>query len=105
MRHSVLFFIGLMIISFYSCKNNDRNYLQYVNMLSGSAYPKQNMKEPGGEEYIRGGQVIPAVTYPFGMTQWTLQTEFSERKSISFLFGENTFPGVQGYTLAERFVG
>jgi predicted alpha-1,2-mannosidase len=97
MRHIVLLFIGLMIISFYSCKNNDRNYIQYVNMLSGSAYPKQNMKEPGGEEYIRGGQVIPAVTYPFGMTQWTLQTEFSERERVSpFYSGKIRFQGFRG---------
>ena len=66
-------------------------------MLSGTAYPKMHSHEHKGDSYINGGQVIPAVTYPFGMTQWTLQTQYSERKKIApFYSGKLRFQGFRG---------
>jgi len=89
------FFLCLLTISLSSChKDDNKNYLQYVNMFAGTAYPKVNVEEFRGSTYIYGGQVIPAVTYPFGMTQWTLQTQSSEREGMApFYSGKIRFQG------------
>ncbi|NCB09563.1 MAG: PAS domain S-box protein, partial [Bacteroidia bacterium] len=44
-------------------------------------------QNPG--DHVDHGQTIPAVTAPFGMTQWTLQTNATEKKCLSpFYFGD-----------------
>ncbi|MDB4584551.1 GH92 family glycosyl hydrolase, partial [Draconibacterium sp.] len=45
-------------------------------------------------DHVGHGQTIPAVTAPFGMTQWTPQVQASEKKCLApFYFGGTTLQG------------
>ncbi|MGM0620276.1 MAG: GH92 family glycosyl hydrolase [Bacteroidota bacterium] len=79
-----------------SCSQKEENdYLQHVDMLIGtwkSSTPASSEKQGDHLDY---GQTIPAVTAPFGMTQWTPQTHASEEKCIApFYWGT---PVLQGF--------
>jgi predicted alpha-1,2-mannosidase len=87
-KQHLLFFLFL-VISIISCTPKvDKNYLQFVDPLIGtaSANTKLIKKNPG--DHVSHGQTIPAVTAPFGMTQWTPQIQDTEKKCVSpFYFG------------------
>ena len=86
------------LITLVSChETNTRNYIQYVNPLIGTASAISIMeKEIKGEDF-ESGQTIPAVSAPFGMTQWTPQVQSSEKKCLSpFYFGRIRFQGFRG---------
>jgi predicted alpha-1,2-mannosidase len=76
-------------------QNQGKNYLQHVDLLigTGPAATPAAQKKPG--DHVDYGQTIPAVTAPFGMTQWTPQTFTSERKCLApFYWGT---PALQGF--------
>jgi len=89
-----LFFFSMLISTVISCKTETKNYLQYVDPMIGTALTNNHaVKTPHGSRE-NNGQTIPAVTAPFGMTQWTPQTQPSENKCIApFYFGTISIQG------------
>jgi len=85
-----------LIIAMFSCKQQEtKNYIQYVDPLIGtSRADTESVKlRPGERE--NNGQTIPAVTAPFGMTQWVPQTQPTEKKCVSPFYFGTTF--IQGF--------
>lgn len=85
----------LVLIILASCvQKEEKNYLQHIDLLigTGPATTPSATKERGTQEHY--GQTIPAVTAPFGMTQWTPQTHASEKKCLApFYWGTPTLQG------------
>lgn len=78
--------------------STSQNLVQYVQPLSGTA-PSTTIStlkhsEAGSE---KNANTIPAVCLPFGMTQWTAQTSFTENKCIPpYNFSDSLFSGFRG---------
>ena len=86
----------VLIIAMFSCKQQEtKNYIQYVDPLIGTtrADTESVKLRPGERE--NNGQTIPAVTAPFGMTQWVPQTQPTEKKCVSPFYFGTTF--IQGF--------
>ena len=83
------------LILFSGCQKKAENLIQFVNPLIGtglSSGPNAVKHSQGSEAWV---QDIPAVSTPFGMTQWTPQTRDTENKCVSpYYFGGK---GIQGF--------
>ncbi|WP_346859403.1 GH92 family glycosyl hydrolase [uncultured Draconibacterium sp.] len=91
-----LFFFLLLIL--FSCSQTpQKNYIDYIDPLigTGPATTLAAKQHPG--DHVSNGQTIPAVTAPFGMTQWTPQVYNTEEKCLA--------PYYQGRTVAQGFRG
>jgi predicted alpha-1,2-mannosidase len=87
--------VALIILS--GCHKQTDNLIQYVNPLIGTGLSSG----PGGMKHNQGseawGQVTPAVSTPFGMTQWTPQTRDTENKCVSpYYYGGKRILGFRG---------
>jgi len=87
---TIVFFVVL-----FSCKpKEEKNYIQYVDPLIGTTHATTESVKLRKGERENNGQTIPAVTAPFGMTQWTPQTQPTETKCIApFYFGTTYIQG------------
>jgi predicted alpha-1,2-mannosidase len=87
--------IFLLLMVSFSCKNEEqKNYIQYVDPLIGTALANTESVKLRKGERENNGQTIPAVTAPFGMTQWVPQTQPTEKKCVSpFYFGTTYIQG------------
>ena len=94
-RSIILFLCSFLILS---CnKQKSRNYIQYIDLLIGTGpATTQSAKQHGGD-HVGNGQTIPAVTAPFGMTQWTPQVYDTEKKCLA--------PYYKGSTMLQGFRG
>ncbi len=92
-RNILLYAIFLLL--FISCKQSHiKNYIQFVDPLigTGEATTRAAAQNPG--DHVDHGQTIPAVTAPFGMTQWTMQTNATEKKCLApYYFAQNIIQG------------
>jgi len=93
-------YLSIMLTAFIimsGCHRKDENLIRYVNPLIGTGpstssnvinhYPRPEV----------WGLDIPAVSTPFGMTQWTPQTRDGEDKGISpFYYGGQRLYGFRG---------
>lgn len=83
------------LLLFSGCQKKAENLIQFVNPLIGtglSSGPNAVKHSQGSEAWV---QDIPAVSTPFGMTQWTPQTRDTENKCVSpYYFGGT---GIQGF--------
>lgn len=86
---------AILILAFVSCnKTNPGNYIQYVDILVGTGQATTISAKERQGDHVGHGQTIPAVTAPFGMTQWTAQVQASEKKCIApFYFGGTVLQG------------
>ncbi|MDP2337822.1 MAG: glycoside hydrolase family 92 protein [Bacteroidota bacterium] len=79
------------------CQKKTENFIQYVNPLIGtgpSTGPASIGKYQG---YDSWGLGTPAVSSPFGMTQWTPQTRDKQEKGISpYYYGGTRIQGFRG---------
>jgi predicted alpha-1,2-mannosidase len=74
-----------------------QSLLSYVNPLVGTApsATRATLKHGAGTEAL--ANTIPAVTAPFGMTQWVCQTRFSETKCVApYYYADSLFSGFRG---------
>ena len=94
--HLKLFIQIVLIIAMFSCKQQvTKNYIQYVDPLIGTARADTESVKLRAGERENNGQTIPAVTAPFGMTQWVPQTQPTETKCIAPFYFGTTF--IQGF--------
>jgi len=78
---------------FFLTQPEAQNLQQYVQPLTGTApsttVSAQKHSETGSE---KNANTIPAVGLPFGMTQFTPQTRFTERKCIPpYFYNDSLF--------------
>lgn len=93
MRHKITFIIGFISVVAIS-KISAQNLVSYVQPLSGTApaTTKAALKHGNGTEL--NANTIPAVTLPFGMTQWTAETRQSETKCLPpYLYADRQLTG------------
>lgn len=92
----LIYLLSLLLL--FSCNSqNKRNYIDYVDLLigTGPATTKSAKERPG--DHVSNGQTIPAVTAPFGMTQWTPQVYDNEKKCLApFYTGSTMIQGFRG---------
>lgn len=95
----------ILILSLFICNcqiaqvinNKEQNLVQYVNPLIGTAKTTtiSGLRHGSGTE--NNAQVYPAVTIPFGMTNWTAQTQNSENKCVSpYYYKDAIITGFRG---------
>jgi predicted alpha-1,2-mannosidase len=90
-------YLCLIFILAGSCLYS-QDLLQYVNIFTGTAPSStestRKHSEAGSEEK---GQTFPAVGQPFGMTQWTPETQLTELKCISpYYYNDKYISGFRG---------
>jgi len=92
-RLNLIFVFLLLIIA--SCTQKEvKNYLQYVDPLIGTGPATTISAKERHGDHVGHGQTIPAVTAPFGMTQWTPQVQSSEKKCIApYYYGSTKLQG------------
>lgn len=89
--------VTTLFLIFSGCRKKTENLIQYANPLIGTG-PSTG---PGGTKHNQGseawGQVTPAVSTPFGMTQWTPQTRDTENKCVApYYYGGKNIQGFRG---------
>ncbi|WP_321375873.1 GH92 family glycosyl hydrolase [uncultured Draconibacterium sp.] len=88
----------LVLVLLFSCSQQpQKNYINYVDPLIGTRpwSHATTVSEEGNHE--QNGQTIPAVTSPFGMTQWTPQIIAHENKCWApYYNGSITVQGFRG---------
>ncbi len=88
----------LILTVFFSCKKEESgNYIRYVDPLIGTSRANTESVKLRSGERENNGQTIPAVTAPFGMTQWVPMC-------FAFLLRHHLYTGFQGNSLAQRFM-
>ena len=74
-----------------------QNLVKYVQPMAGTATATTTSALKHGSELARYANTIPAATVPFGMTQWTPQTQTSESKCIPpYYYKDDEFYGLRG---------
>jgi predicted alpha-1,2-mannosidase len=94
------FIVRFIIVLLVLCSSNSflaaQNLLRYVQPLSGTA-PSTTvaaLKHSEGGSSEKNANTIPSVGLPFGMTQWTAQTELGETKCLPpYLYKSNKITG------------
>lgn len=69
--------------------------VNYVNSLIGTAPTTTESSLKHGHAIVNNGQVVPYVTVPFGMTNWTPQTKDTELKCVAPYYYVDTL--IQGF--------
>jgi predicted alpha-1,2-mannosidase len=71
--------------------------VDYVNPLIGTAPSTTPSALKYGEHKENNAQVVPAVTMPFGMTNWTPQTKWTENKcDAPYYYADSVITGFRG---------
>ncbi|HEY4150042.1 MAG TPA: GH92 family glycosyl hydrolase [Chitinophagaceae bacterium] len=87
MQKGLLLLPGLL---FFSCAIHAQALWEYVQPMSGTAVATTPAAQKHGEGTEQNANTIPAVGLPFGMTQWTAQTQATENKCIPPYFYKDT---------------
>ncbi|MFC5682705.1 GH92 family glycosyl hydrolase [Flavobacterium sp. MAHUQ-51] len=92
------FLVALLFILSCSIKPKRTNYVDLVNPLIGTA-PSTTISslQHGEDEKENNAQVVPYVTLPFGMTNWTPETKAKETKCIApYYYTDTKITGFRG---------
>ena len=89
-----------VLLSILSCsvKTSVSRYVDFVNPLIGTA-PSTTISalQHGEDEKENNAQVVPYVTLPFGMTNWTAQTKATETKCVApYYYTDTKISGFRG---------
>lgn len=92
--------ISVTLLFIFSCsiKRSGTNYVDFVNPLIGTA-PSTTISalQHGEDEKENNAQVVPYVTVPFGMTNWTAQTKATETKCVApYYYTDTKISGFRG---------
>ena len=87
----------LPAVFFLSCIADAQALWEYVQPLSGTAVATTPAARKHGEGTEQNANTIPAVGLPFGMTQWTPQTQPTENKCIPpYFYKDSLLNGFRG---------
>jgi predicted alpha-1,2-mannosidase len=77
--------------------NGRTDFTKYVNPIIGTGISTTISALKHGRGTENNAQVYPAVTVPFGMTNWTAQTQNSEKKCVSpYYYKDSLITGFRG---------
>jgi predicted alpha-1,2-mannosidase len=77
--------------------NSKTEYVSYVNPLIGTAPSSTTSSLSHGHGKENNAQVVPYVTAPFGMTNWTPQTRATEKKCLApYYYTDSVIQGFRG---------
>nr|WP_319510259.1 GH92 family glycosyl hydrolase [uncultured Draconibacterium sp.] len=94
----------LVLVLLFSCtQKSEKNYLSYVDPLIGTGPASTIAAQQHPGDHVSNGQTIPAVTAPFGMTQWTPQIYDNEQKCIAPFYTGQTM--IQGFRASHWLSG
>jgi len=91
--------ILLLTIFLVACSQNhyEKSSVDYVNPLIGTAPATTISALKHGEGTENNAQVLPYVTVPFGMTNWTPQTRDAETKCVApYYYTDSVIQGFRG---------
>ncbi len=92
MKYLYLFLLLFVI----SCNQKESlNYIQYVDPLLGTGPATVESAKAKTGASLSNGQTIPAVTAPFGMTQWTPEIHYYEKQCLAPFYHRGTI--LQGF--------
>ncbi|MEO7211769.1 GH92 family glycosyl hydrolase [Mucilaginibacter sp.] len=95
LRRLILLF-ALLCASFNTYAQQS-DLVKYVNTLAGTATSTTNSALKHGSVEANFANTIPSVSTPFAMTQWTAQTQATERKCIPpYYYKDDQFSGFRG---------
>ncbi|MCB0731134.1 MAG: GH92 family glycosyl hydrolase [Ignavibacteriae bacterium] len=96
MKNNILCLI--LITNYFGCTNvNKIDLIKYVNPLIGTAPSTTISALKHGEGTENNAQVIPSVSVPFGMTNWTPQTKNVETKCVApYYYTDTLITGFRG---------
>jgi predicted alpha-1,2-mannosidase len=87
----------LLLICAFSSNGSEKNKANFVNPLIGTAPSKTISALKHGSGTENNAQVVPYVTVPFGMTNWTPQTKSVEKKCIApYYYTDSLISGFRG---------
>ena len=87
----------LPAVFFLSCIADAQALWEYVQPLAGTAVATTPAARKHGEGTEQNANTIPAVGLPFGMTQWTPQTQLTENKCIPpYFYKDSLLSGFRG---------
>ena len=87
------FFISLLLFG----RLAGQTPLSYVNPFIGTAPATTGSAKEHGAGSEEKGQTYPAISWPFGMTQWTPETRTTEEKCISpYYYNDRYITGFRG---------
>ena len=96
MNLRILFAACIVLVS-CTHKNNTKQLVDYVNPLIGTAPATTISALSHGSGTENNAQVIPSVTAPFGMTNWTPQTQATETKCLApYYYSDSIINGFRG---------
>lgn len=74
----------LLLLALISCsRNNSVDYLRYVDLMTGTGPAATTAAQKISETQRSNALTIPAITAPFGMTQWTVQIHSDETQCMA----------------------
>jgi len=85
----------ILLLSGCIADSDTTGYVDYVNPLIGTAPSTTISAMKHGHGTENNAQVVPFVTTPFGMTNWTPQTKDSEQKCLAPYYYTDTI--IQGF--------
>ena len=98
LKYRLLALIVLLVLMSCSIKQSGSTYVNLVNPLIGTA-PSTTISalQHGEDEKENNAQVVPYVTVPFGMTNWTAQTKSTETKCVApYYYTDTKISGFRG---------
>jgi predicted alpha-1,2-mannosidase len=97
MKHRFCYFGSLIFLLSCTQKYDKKLLVDYVNPLIGTAPATTISALKHGHGTENNAQVIPAVTHPFGMTNWTPQTRSTENKCVApYYYKDSVISGFRG---------
>jgi predicted alpha-1,2-mannosidase len=86
-----------LVLVFSACKTTEKTLVGFVNPMIGTAPSSTPSTLRHSEAKENNSQVVPFVTVPFGMTNWTAQTQATEIKCVSpYYYKDSIFTGFRG---------
>lgn len=96
MKNAIIIFLSITILACNSVEKQ-KDFAKYVNPLIGTAPLNTISSVKHSINTENNAQVIPSVTTPFAMTNWTPQTESSETKCIApYYYIDSVISGFRG---------
>lgn len=101
MNKTVKLLVLIFSVSLFGCQRGEKqiektDWTQFVNPLIGTAKSSTIAGLKHGD-HIDNAQVQPSVTVPFGMTNWSPQTNNSEKKCTSaYYYKDSIMTGFRG---------
>ena len=91
-----LLLFGLLLVGCQTSQNETK-FVKFVNPLIGTAPATTISAKEHGHGLENNAQVVPCVTVPFGMTNWTPQTKATETKCHApYYYTDSIFQGFRG---------